>query len=190
MPKLHLIIDLATNRVVYFTEDLDARLTTDEHTAIAVFEGDIPKGMNLHNCFNYRYVNKELSNTIKEPAPVESLLEQNRKSISKFVNEKIEQKFAKLGLDKFQSEFYRCLLEELNHNPDGLRFIEQFQIENNMPSTDSTLSFIQNEMQQYRTQIIRLGILKLNWQTTVDNAKTSEELFDLRDRVFETLGQL
>lgn len=188
MQKLRLIIDLATNRVVYFTSDLTEYLTVDEHTALALFEGNIPSEMSVSNCFNFTFTNKELKNTATKSAPI-PILEQNRKSIKAMINEKIEEKFnTKIQAPKFNIEFKRALLEETKIEDSEL--LEQYRLINNFESRTSMIELIQKEDIDHKKWVLTLGIKRINWLNRADSSTTSEELFAIRDEVFEDLKNL
>ena len=63
MAHYRLLIDLATDRVIWYTEDLNAQLHTDEHSVQAEYVGDLPTDMTYANAWNFVYRNKILTNT-------------------------------------------------------------------------------------------------------------------------------
>lgn len=84
-----LIIDIATNRVTYFTEDMDKPLALNEHLAMRDWLEPLPENMKLNNCWNWRVTGNTLENTVLPPATPESLLEQNKKSVQQLLVDKI-----------------------------------------------------------------------------------------------------
>lgn len=190
MPKIRLVIDLATSRVVYFTENLTEALTVDEYTAIAEYGGSLPPGMNLLNCFSYRYVNKELFNASKTAPPAISLLEQNRKTILKFINEKIEEKFVAIGKTRFDVEYHRCLAEEWQKNSTASSYVAAYQQLNGLSTIEDAGQKIEQTLSAYRTSVLNLAMHKENWTSRATAATTSDELFALRDEVFASLEKI
>lgn len=186
MSKLHLILDLATSRVVYFTNDLTIPLKTDNYTALAVYEGIIPCDMTLENCFNYRYINKELINTQTKNETI-SLLEQNRITIINFIQEKIREKFLKISENGFNNEYYRCLIDEILEN---CNYVLEFQKLHNIDTAENALKKIKNDFVEYRKKILLIGNYKLQWMNRARSANTQDELFAIREEIFSKMAEI
>jgi hypothetical protein len=84
-----LIIDIATNRVTYFTEDMEKPLALNSHLAMRDWLEPLPENMKLNNCWNWRVTGNTLENTVLPPTTPESLLDQNKKSVEQLLIDKI-----------------------------------------------------------------------------------------------------
>ena len=186
MSKLHLILDLATSRVIYFTSDLSVPLKTDGYTAIAVYEGELPNNMTLDNCFNYRYVNKELVNTQTNSRPT-SLIEQNRMTIINFIQEKVREKFLKISENGFNNEYYRCLVDEILENCE---YILEYQQLYNIDTIENALKKVKSDFVAYRKKILLIGYYKTIWIQKARSTNSNDELFAIRDEVFAKLSEI
>jgi len=186
MSKLHLILDLTTSRVVYFTDNLEESLKTDAHTVLAVFEGELPKEITLKNCYNYRYINKELVLSNDIPKKI-SLVEQNRTTILKFVKDKVEEKFKSISDQGFNNEYYRCLIDEIMENP---QYTLIYQQELGIDTTENALKKIKKDIVDYRTKILKIGTLKNDWLNRIIQTQSNQELFAIRDEVFAKLAEI
>lgn len=62
MKKYYLVVKIASDKIVYFTDNQqDTKLASNETDAIAVYEGDLPVGMTLDNCETFIMRNKQIS---------------------------------------------------------------------------------------------------------------------------------
>lgn len=87
MPRL--VIDIATNRVIYFTEDMEKQLTPNQHIAMRDWLEPLPANMKLDNCWDWRLKGDILEYTVKDPVPPETLLEQNKKNVRQLLMDRI-----------------------------------------------------------------------------------------------------
>lgn len=88
MPRL--IIDIATNRVIYFSTDMEQTFTLNEHVTMRDWPEDLPANMQLNNCWNWRIAGNKLENTeINKATPALSLFEQNKNKVKNLLIEKI-----------------------------------------------------------------------------------------------------
>jgi len=88
MPRL--IIDIATNRVTYFTTDMEQTFTLNEHVTMRDWLEDLPADMKLNNCWNWRIAGNKLENTeLNTAPPALSLFEQNKNKVRNLLIEKI-----------------------------------------------------------------------------------------------------
>ena len=74
-----LVIDINSNRVIFYTSDRSASLVLTKNTSIVDYSGSWPEEITLTNCFNWILVGKELKHleTYKNQQGL-SVLEMNR----------------------------------------------------------------------------------------------------------------
>lgn len=87
-PVLRLVIDIASNRVVWFT-DSDTRIILTDSTALVDFQGEMPRKMTAANCWNWVLRDRKLTRLDNQKTP--SLAEMNRAATEKALNRKISQ---------------------------------------------------------------------------------------------------
>lgn len=88
-----IVSQVKSNRVVYYTDDRDYQPPmTGDWYYVSIYDGILPAGMNLRNCWGWRFNGRAFvdAREVKMHSPEESLLANNRKSLLKILNEKIE----------------------------------------------------------------------------------------------------
>jgi hypothetical protein len=85
-----LIIDIATNRITYFTKDMNQLFSLNEHVTIRDWLEELPSDMTLNNCWNWNLIGDKMTNTeYRAPVPVVSLLEQNKTKVKQLLVQRI-----------------------------------------------------------------------------------------------------
>jgi len=85
-----LVLDLACNRVIYFTDDANARLTVNEHVYIREWLRPLPMGMELSNCWDWKLQGDSLSLDLGQVDTYKkSLLEHNKDKTLQFLTDVI-----------------------------------------------------------------------------------------------------
>jgi hypothetical protein len=76
------IADVHCDRLVYFTDNINEELATDDNLYIAYTEKELPEGMTLKNCWNWKWnsITEELVYSVKKK-DVEPLFEQNKSAV-------------------------------------------------------------------------------------------------------------
>jgi len=83
-----LAVDLATDRVIWFTSDLEFDIQTDERSAVAWYQGALPAGMTASNCWDWVLRDQQL--TRSSPKPVRTTrLEQNREDALDWIRQQV-----------------------------------------------------------------------------------------------------
>lgn len=94
MPKYRLIVDLATNRVIYYTADSQQKLYTDQYSVMAEYDAALPEDITPMNAWGFRYRDKVLTKAdIKQQERVD-LLVLNRASMQTFILHEVAKKKA------------------------------------------------------------------------------------------------
>lgn len=87
MPNYRLIIDIATNRIIYHTDDADQPLHTDEYSALVTYVGDLPNKLTTANSWSYRFVSQKIVEPPDEPGAI-SLLDKNKASVKAMITQR------------------------------------------------------------------------------------------------------
>lgn len=103
---IKLAVDLATDRVIWFTSDLDFDIQTDERSAIATYQGAIPRGMTASNCWNWIFRDQTLTRATPKPVRV-SRMEQNRADTLAWIRQQIFE----FRDRRYHRDIYTLLLE-------------------------------------------------------------------------------
>ena len=191
--KIRLLVDLATDRIIWYTSDLEASIQNDEHSAIAEYDGDLPAGLTLQNSWNYGYRNKQvilLNTTAAKP----TLLESNRTSIRKLLVDKINEKRATINSQIRYDDYVELLtyndayaFNGLNEN--DLIWLKLAAKHQDLPvyQAAETVKFSFNEK---RRVLFATEDLFLEMNKRITQATTSDELFAIRAEVMDKIGKI
>lgn len=192
MAHYRLLIDLATDRVIWYTEDLTAQLHTDEHSVQAEYTGELPEGMTHANAWNFVYRNRTLINTEVPTNPPKSLLETNRESINKFLINKINEK----RLQKYPRVEYKDYIDFINFD-NASKFIkgEMYDAQPlyivqktlGLNGIDEAARKIIQQKNEKDAFLLSSELLLLETAEKIKNANTSDTLFFIRSELTDKL---
>lgn len=178
MPRL--IIDIATNRVTYFTTDMEQTFTLNQHVTMRDWLEELPAGMKLNNCWNWRIAGAALENTELNTAPATlSLFEQNKNKVRTLLIEKINEArrpyFSKsVGGDHIRQR----KLKEAQEG--GGPMIDQ--IANNQNKDSATVcSEIITAYRTFTYVMARTEELKYQYQKAINECTEEKVLWEIRD---------
>ena len=92
-PTTIIVSQVKSNRVVYFTDDLDYQPPMEgDWYYVSTYQGPLPKDMTLRNCWGWRFNGGVFKDAREAPrqSAAESLLENNRKALRRLLREKID----------------------------------------------------------------------------------------------------
>lgn len=173
---IKMVLDIATMRVIYFTTDISEHLTQVDKTLIYEYDLDIPEGMTLKNCWNYRLVGNRLVNTVTNSvAPKISLIESNRQEALKMLVQRINITRIPLlstctGGDTVRE--LKILDEEFIKKLANVKGVSEDEYRLHVHDTKNT----------YIEKIKNTEINREYFQTQLKLAKTSERIVELRDK--------
>jgi hypothetical protein len=182
MPRL--VIDISTNRVIYFTEDMEKLLTLNQHTAMRDWLEPLPADMKLNNCWDWRLKGDTLEYTVKDPAPAETLLEQNKKNVRQLLMDRINAArkphfSAYVGNDWIKNK----RIEEANAGGGPLLLAEA-------ATKNKELSVLIREVldadRTFSQVMIKTETLKIQYQKAINEATEESVLWELRDEIANT----
>lgn len=156
MPSYRLIVDLTTDRIIYFTDDASQSLTTDNHSVLATYVGDLPPGLYHNTCWSFIYRDKKIrTSTPKEPDAkplLEALRSDTLAILAALHSSKVTQLFPPASSAVILSEAQKVLagamdskwLELLRARPDqSQREIAAWVIQDNERRTERLLELEQ-----------------------------------------------
>lgn len=191
--KLLLVIDLATDRVIWFTDELDQVLTPDDCAVQAIFEGDIPKQMTVRNCWNYRLRNQELKSTAKPVLPAQTLLAANRQAVLTYINDRSAQWLAPHSARHAAAERLRTLkLEHARQLIGGDRhqseLLDAVCVACKLDSQQDAANFIVAADAAYVSLLQKVEAVRCRWYRTVSEAQDAHEILLMRGAFDEALS--
>ena len=183
MPRL--IIDIATNRVTYFTTDMEQSFTLNEHITVRDWLEDTPSDMTMNNCWNWRIEGDKLVNTeINKSPPALSLFQQNKNKVRQLLTEKINDArrpyFSKAVGGDYMRE--RKLKEAQEGNGPLVE-----QIANNQYKDIATVcAEIIAAYRKFSYVMARTEELKLKYEKLINEAREDKDIWAIRDEFSNT----
>jgi hypothetical protein len=191
--KIRLLVDLATDRILWYTTDLVSPLHNDEHSAIAEYDGELPEGITLQNSWNYGYKNKQILLLNKQPVKP-TLLESNRTSIHKLLVDKVNEKRASIKSQVRYDDYIELLTYNDAYAYNGTNTEDLIWLKLASKHKDLTAvqaaEVIKFEFNEKRRVLFATEDLYLEMDKRIKNATTNEELFAVRTEVMEKIGKI
>lgn len=163
-----LVIDINSNRVIFYTSDRSASLVLTKNTGIVDYSGSWPEEITLTNCFNWILVGKELKHleTYKNQQGL-SVLEINRAAYIDNVNNitnKLRSSFIDLDVIK-------AVLAETTDRPLATSLSKSTG-----HSVNTIVSIYQNKLNEY-TEFLRLTeFVRNRFTTAFELCRSNSEL--------------
>jgi transketolase len=170
-----LVIDIATKRIIYFTENINEQLVEVEKTIIYDYIGEWPEECRLENCWNFRLEGDKIVDTspVKKEEP-KNLIEHNREQAINFLIDKINRNRNNLFSKCIGGDIVRAL--KLNNDV----FVEQLARAKNISTTQYKKEMEQVTKEQ-QEKLMNTEINREFYLARLNNALTSEEILDIRD---------
>lgn len=191
--KYRLLVDVATDRIIWYTTDLSAAIQNDDHSAIAEYEGEAPEGMTPGNSWNYGLKNQKiiLLNKTKETVP---LVESNRASIRKFLIDKINDKRSKLKFDLRYADYIELLTYNEAYNYNGVNIDQlpwlQLSAKHSTLSVEKEVERIKFSFNQKQQALLMTEDLHLEMITRINAASDNDQLFEIRNEIFKRIDEI
>lgn len=171
---VRMILDVATMRVIYYTEDMSETLAVVDKTLSYDYLGDLPTGMKLSNSWNYRLVGNELVNTETANRPKISLIESNRKEAQRLLLDRVNQARSSMLSSCTGGDWVRSLKLQ----DEG--FIDSLAQAAGVSSDQYRLSLY--EIKNTRDQQIKNSeINRVYYHRLLNEADTNEKIIAIRD---------
>jgi hypothetical protein len=183
MKKFRLLIDLATDRIIWYTDDVDVVVNSIESAIQAEFTGELPEKMSTANCWNFRYKDQVIVDTTPaEPVRI-SLLDQNRESIQKFVVDRIN--FLTKNLTSNHVTYYNALLYESatkfkQNDRSMMDWIDLIKMDQDFETDEEAVEWIISRETVQRDFMLKTDSLKRQTVKKIRAATTNDELFEIR----------
>lgn len=191
--KIRLLVDLATDRILWYTTDLESPLNNDEHSAIAEYDGELPEGITLQNSWNYGYKNKQII-LLNKPQVKPTLLESNRTSIHKLLVDKVNEKRATIKSIVRYDDYVELLMYNDAYAYNGANLEDLIWLKLAAKHKELTpvqaIEVIKFEFNEKRRVLFATEDLYLEMNKRIKNATTNDELFAVRTEVMDKIGKI
>ena len=191
--KIRLLVDLATDRILWYTTDLESPLNNDEHSAIAEYDGELPEGITLQNSWNYGYKNKQIVLLNKTPVKP-TLVESNRTSINKLLLDKVNEKRATIKSLIRYDDYVELLIynDAYAYNGENLEDLVWLKLaaKHKELTPVQAIEVVKFEFNEKRRILFATEDIYLEMSKRIKNATTNEELFAIRTEVMDKIGKI
>jgi len=185
MPRL--IIDIATDRVIYFTNDIEQVLELNDHVTMQDWPEPLPTDMSLNNCWNWCVRGNVLKNTTGAvTGSANTLLDQNKKNVSQLLINKINAVRQPYTSKYIHNDWIRsqrlieARLVEAQHGAGPLLSAEAAI--KNIEVAVLAKEVIDSE-RMYQLIMVKTETLKLKYQKAIDETTEESSLWQLRDEI-------
>jgi hypothetical protein len=99
MSTTTLAIDVRTSRIVFFTQAPADTIPVDSVNWVATYLGNLPAGLALDNCYQYRYLSGQIVHAAPAPKPAgakPTLESNNRKALTKALTQRLLAQWTKV----------------------------------------------------------------------------------------------
>ncbi len=186
MPKYRLIIDLATDRVIYFTQDVEQNLFSDNNSVMASYDNELPPGMTQFNCRNFKFVNQQLINTVEQGTIPLPLLELNREALQLFADEEFRKKTALFFLPVTEDIMKKEAESTLAGGWPG-KWLELTRTSTEQTFRDLATDFLES-YEKKLDLLYRLEFMKKAFKKEIDGASTNDQIFEIKARLSRALS--
>jgi hypothetical protein len=191
--KIRLLVDLATDRIIWYTSNLEEPIQNDEHSAIAEYDGDLPEGLTLENSWNYGYRNKEVKLlNVTQAKP--TLLESNRGSIRKLLVDKVNERRARIKSSMKYDDYIELLTYNDAYAYNGMNLDDliwlKLEVKHRGLQPAQVAELIKFEVSDKRSVLLATEDLYLEMDKRITNATTNDELFAVRTEVMDKIGKI
>jgi hypothetical protein len=191
--KIRLLVDLATDRILWYTTDLQSPLNNDEHSAIAEYDGELPEGITLQNSWNYGYKNKQIV-LLNKPPVKPTLVESNRTSINKLLIDKVNEKRATIKSVTRYDDYVELLIYNDAYAYNGANLEDLVWLKLAAKHKEITpvqaIEVVKFEFNEKRRILFATEDLYLEMSKRIKNATTSDELFAVRTELMDKIGKI
>jgi len=180
----YLVLDCSCNRVIYFTDTSAVRLTLNQHVYLREWDADLPVGMSIKNCWDWKLIGNKLildqglNKNIKK-----SLIEQNKEKMLKFLTERVNH-LRKPFLPTCSEGYYLRsikLKEAINGGGPLLEIIAK----NKSYELTTEINEVLAANKRYKYIMLKTEIFRELYKEKIHLAQTNEEVYKIRDEIAE-----
>ncbi len=167
---MNLLIDIATNRVIKFSDNI-SELSTSFNTTIAYYSGEMPETMTVSNCWNWQLIGKELVNLSQN----NTAFNVNKKTLLAKINSKCMTEHA--TIQPTLIVYYTS-----QHNTDAFTDLIRIRSKATGDSYESTMCIVQQEIHDALKKQRIIEFIKTRFITAVERCNGISELDSVRSR--------
>lgn len=175
-----LILDAYCDRIMYYTNDSNQHLTTNDHVNLRDWPGPLPPNMTLRNCWDWKVLGNKMA---YDPGPQKeepkSLLEENKDAVKKLIIGRINTARAPYLPQCNGGQFVRDLkIKESKLKEGKLLNLLAEKLGKNINDLSEEILAKEKEFEDF---MIITEIHRLYYLQKVNTVSTEEELNVIRD---------
>lgn len=178
----YLVLDCSCNRVIYFTDSSAVRLTLNQHVYLREWDADLPIGMSLKNCWDWKLVGNKLvldqglNKNLKK-----SLLEQNKEKMVKFLEERVNH--LRKPFQPSCNEGYYLRSIKLKEAINGGGPLINLLAKNKGYELSAEINEILSANKRYKFVMLKTEVFRESYKEKIHLAQTNEEVYKIRDEI-------
>lgn len=191
MATYKLVIDKATDRIIWYNVGQDITPYTDERSVLVTYEGELPSHMFRNNCWSFTYRDGQIVQDTYRPTE-ESNLALNRGRVRDELTKAIYNHRANVFPDPTSVVVWGELLTEVSQLADETIALNQckrlaaFQARENIPLVDQALSEITKRAKQMEDVLDRTE-QALTLVSRINNCESVADIIELRKQAYNLL---
>lgn len=179
MPKYKFIVDISTDRIIYFTEDENESLITDEYSGCATFSGDLPKGFTSKNCYTFKYKDQQIvNNEVFIPANSFTALKSNKLAALENLNTAVKVVIDNASVFFFDSYLLNDAKNFMNQKTDG-QWLDVYCNSHKVSRLAASLSIIE-QSKVAEDYLLSLYCFLKRQESIIESFKTAQEFTNFK----------
>lgn len=188
MPKYRIVTDIATGRMIYFTDSFE-KLHTDEYSVVHYYEGELPADMTRFNTWRWKFLGEVILDTEPPAGVVIPILENNKSSIAAFFKQELEKKVALIAPTVLEAIMYAeaelALKEEYVHSS----WVATIASDESLNMTQAAYKILEGKKAKY-SKLFKLELLRRDIERQISRATQSEQLFTIKQTAEKQLREI
>lgn len=182
MPKY--VIDVPSNRVIYFTTDENEILTPGREAMVYQDLFETPAGMTIKNCWNYKLVGRSFIKQDTAPRTTKpDALTENKNAVRQVLTHQINAARKKITQDfDFEPEIHLLAVLEASNPASPQPYCEQLAKMKKINVTEAR-SLIIEEHRRFSRLMLNTNLWKQYYDTKLSECADPEALALLRDEI-------
>lgn len=177
------VIDIPSNRVIFFTEDSGINLVLTESTVIYEDVDSPPETMTLSNAWNWKLVGRtfvpQTNDTVIKLTPSEQAFKDNKDAVLKFLKDQINKRRNEVSSDYVNGQYVVNFLYSLSAQSKELADLARAK---NI-SIDEMRQEIFSKLESFNSTMIRTEIWKEHYLKRINDCTSNNDLSAIRDEI-------
>jgi hypothetical protein len=182
--KYKLLVDCHSDRIVFFTDNIDQELTLDDNVYVCYSDKELPEDMSLSNCWNWKWNSVEETLFVPEvKVDKKDVFEHNKESVRFTLKTIINNTRRTLYDDYVMDEHVRLQIFKELRSPKEQQFYLSSIAEIQNKTLESVVEFYKEEKAKFDDIMFLTEVTKKHFQNLIDLCETPAELYKIRNDI-------